>query len=1333
MSASLLYAAAPARADATCTASANPSTHGGLQALLNTVGTSGSPDPVACIPSGTYTADPSLIIPSAMTVLGTGATKPVITCGGNVCFDASNGPSGVTLQYLTLSGGHKGGVQVGKSGGATVSGWTMTDLNVTGAGQVGIAMNSAADITISNSTIDRNGTIAYNASSNPTGDFGLRANHVDGLTLQNSTISNNPATSGLNTSFAAGAKFSTTTDLLVQNNIFTGNAGGAQIWLDISASDSHIMNNTIGGGPGATSGAVANAGIRVEVSCAGQGGSEVSGNALTGGTVAGIDVFDSSGISIDHNTVTVPQDAGVIYGIRMYGNAHGAVPDPACQQGGSFPNRDNVATANTIDVSQAPKALNGVKNVSGGISDGNAWTGNVYTAKHCDGPASANQWTWWDGSANNVVGYSGWRAFGQDATASSTCTALLPELDMTTPLSPAWGPAGAAVTIRGRGFLHVTSVKFNGVAASFTHTDTSIATTVPASASTGPVCVSDGSNSACTAASFQVGPTNTLAVTLAGNGTGTVTSQDPYPGVACGATCQAAFPQGASVVLHAQAAGNATFEGWSGDCSGTGACTVGMSAARNVTATFQRVNSVVTVTMSGSGSGSVTSTPGGIACPGTCSQGFNQGDDVTLTAQPAPGSRFAGWTGDCTNDPCDLTIDSDKNVTATFELTRHLAVATDGGGTGTVSSDVGGIDCPTTVCTADFDHNTLVTLTAHPDPGSAIAAWDYPGCGSGPTCAVTMDTNQSVTATFASSVTLAVTLDGEGLGTVISTPHHEIDCPSACSSSIALNRSITLHASADASSIFTGWSGGGCSGTTDCTVTMDADQTVTATFTPAWVLTVERTGVGAGTVTSDVGGITCGGICQSSYLDGTPVTLHAVDGANATFASWSGDTDGGCSSTADCTVTMDQARTVVANYDPVMWPLSVTKTGGTGGGTITSLSPNAGIDCGATCSQSFQQGTSVVLHAAPDGASAFSGWNGGGCSGTANCTVAISAAKTVNAQFDPAQRSLIVTKAGSGTGSITSNVGGINCPGTCGANFVHGTVVQLSATPSGGSTFAGWSGGSCSGTATPCTITMDTARSVTASFDPPASVITVKDNDPGVAYNGWAGVSDLAANGGTYRSSDVKSDLASWKSPVTNSITLVVHEGPSGGKASVTIDGNSKGTLDLYAASSTFTNVVYSLPKKTHTIVLKVLHTKSAASAGYAVGLDAFIVGTTTTQDSEREITYDTWDGATQALATNGTYRWAADAKALVTVSFTGTAIDWVTAKGKGYGKASVKIDGVSQGTVDLYKSTTVWQSLISYSGLGAGPHTLTVQPLALKNPAATGKVVVVDGFIVHP
>ena len=86
-------------------------------------------------------------------------------------------------------------------------------------------------------------------------------------------------------------------------------------------------------------------------------------------------------------------------------------------------------------------------------------------------------------------------------------------------------------------------------------------------------------------ATFTLLPINhALTVTPAGTGAGMVTS-DPA-GIDCGNTCVASFSENITVTLTAEASSGSTFEGWSGACTGTAACTVTMDMAQAVTATF---------------------------------------------------------------------------------------------------------------------------------------------------------------------------------------------------------------------------------------------------------------------------------------------------------------------------------------------------------------------------------------------------------------------------------------------------------------------------------------------------------------------------------------------------------------------------------------------------------------------------------------------------------------------------------------------------------------------------------------------------------------------------
>ena len=283
--------------------------------------------------------------------------------------------------------------------------------------------------------------------------------------------------------------------------------------------------------------------------------------------------------------------------------------------------------------------------------------------------------------------------------------------------------------------------------------------------------------------------------------------------------------------------------------------------------------------------------------------------------------------------------------------------------------------------------------------------------------------------------------------------------------------------------------GGAASGYTVVATGDTAPVTVTA---PPETLTVSKDGTGTGTVTSSPAGINCGASCSHDFAEGTTVTLTPTADFGSTFAGWSGD----CTGTGSCMVTMDQAKNVTATFNLLPKHTLTVTNSGTGTGTVTS-SP-AGINCGSTCSHDFPEGAMVTLTPTADPGSAFTGWSGD-CSGTGACTVTMSQARNVTATF-AATYTLTVNKAGTGIGGVTSSPAGVDCGGTCSVMYMDGTVVTLAATPGAGSTFGGWSG-ACSGTGS-CTVTMNQAQSVTATFD---AVIT----PPTIGGPGRVGAGDL--------------------------------------------------------------------------------------------------------------------------------------------------------------------------------------------------------------------------------
>ncbi len=411
------------------------------------------------------------------------------------------------------------------------------------------------------------------------------------------------------------------------------------------------------------------------------------------------------------------------------------------------------------------------------------------------------------------------------------------------------------------------------------------------------------------------------------------------------------------------------------------------------------------VNKDGSGTGTVTSSPSGISCDSTCEADFAEDTEVTLTGSPGANTEAVVWTGcDSVNgeNKCLVTLDEDTEVTATFDLEQHLlSVSKTGSGTGKVTSSPPGIDCGSE-CSASYDHGTLVTLSASPDPGSEFTG--FSGACTGSTCEVTMSSAKSVTANFDEESTtpkFLLTVDPEGTGTgTISSDKGAISCGAFCSDEYEEGTVVVLTATPSPGSIFISWKScdsGGVNGR-KCTITVNKAKTVKATFTTTHALEVSREGSGLGKVQGSPGGILCLNNCSetsASFKEGTAVTLKQTPAKHFHFVKWLGD----CTSSGACEVTMGQDHEVQAEFaEDLKHLLTLTKSGGGQGIVKSSL---AGINCGATCStqaSAYYQGEVVELTATPGKGSTFGGWSGA-CSGAGTCTVTMSEAKGVTAEF----------------------------------------------------------------------------------------------------------------------------------------------------------------------------------------------------------------------------------------------------------------------------------------------------------------------------------------------
>ena len=301
----------------------------------------------------------------------------------------------------------------------------------------------------------------------------------------------------------------------------------------------------------------------------------------------------------------------------------------------------------------------------------------------------------------------------------------------------------------------------------------------------------------------------------------------------------------------------------------------GVAGAYVVTATAEAIDQPVyfglnnqalytlNVHIAGAGAGSVEPM-GGV---------YLEGDVVTLTATPETGSYLLGWSGDVvsTAQPLVFTMDSDKNITATFEpFTYTLAVFMDGDATGDVvlepESDV-------------YDYGAVVTLTAVFSPGVYFGGWTGSLLGADNPGTLFMDKDKVVTATFSSEPPIIHSLAVHVVGQGEVEPH---------GGTFVSGTLVALSAMPALDWFFIAWSGDLESLDSQASLLMDSNKTVTATFDQSPPITHTLTAVVSPTLSGSVMLDPPGPV----YIENTPVQLLALPAQGFMFAGWSGDLEG---------------------------------------------------------------------------------------------------------------------------------------------------------------------------------------------------------------------------------------------------------------------------------------------------------------------------------------------------------------------------------------------------------------------------------------------------------
>ena len=246
-----------------------------------------------------------------------------------------------------------------------------------------------------------------------------------------------------------------------------------------------------------------------------------------------------------------------------------------------------------------------------------------------------------------------------------------------------------------------------------------------------------------------------------------------------------------------------------------------------------------TLTVNRTGTGTVLSNPAGIDCGDTCKAKFDNATKVTLTATPAEGYTFTGWSGSCSGKAdCVVNITNDETVGAKFVLSSSfsLQVSRTQIRGGRVTSTPEGINCSQQekACTYAFGKDAVVKLTPSAEPGYFFKRWSDCPQVDGAICTVTLlKPKTTVTPRFAALPKYALQFKKTRNGSISSSPTG-LNCgnnKTSCSAKFTTGTEVTLTATPASGKTFTGWSGDGCAGTElTCSVVMDGKKKVKAEF-----------------------------------------------------------------------------------------------------------------------------------------------------------------------------------------------------------------------------------------------------------------------------------------------------------------------------------------------------------------------------------------------------------------------------------------------------------------------------------------------------------------------
>ncbi len=238
---------------------------------------------------------------------------------------------------------------------------------------------------------------------------------------------------------------------------------------------------------------------------------------------------------------------------------------------------------------------------------------------------------------------------------------------------------------------------------------------------------------------------------------------------------------------------------------------------------------------------------------------------------------------------------------------------------------------------------------------------------------------------------------------------------------------------------------------------------------------------------------------------------------------------------------------------------------------------------------------------------------------------------------------------------------------------------------------------------------------------PSLAPVVLDDRSPAVVPGGWTAVPDRAVTGGSYRVSTTAGDTVSIRF-TGDTVSWATRTGPAAGAVTAQVDAKPPVTIDLRSTGAgRTTRTLSGWGAGVHQLTL------TLTGSGAPVAVEGFGTAAGVVDDSAVPVSWSGWSGTAAAQASGGG-QLVSSLRGTLTVTGTGTGLEWLTTVGPSAGRATVLVDGVLQPEVDLYAPSAAPRTL-SWLGLPPGPHTLTVVVLGKRRVVSTGTDVVVDAF----